>query len=270
MSSGSHPRVPDREPGAPRQHLAEAGRADDAPCRDEALHALHHEIDQRPLDRRKQVPDLRRDHEAQVRLRERLLQRVSEVLEHDDRRRPGIRELVLELRRGVERIDIDHGHAGAQRTEQGDRVLQQVGQHDGDALALVQPALQVRGEIPGKPVELAVGNRDPHIRKRGLIPKPHAALLEQIPERCAGPRIDLGGHARRVGLEPDPFHEITFAGSESAARLSLIAARIFSEVAGSEVMRTPTASWIAFRIAAAVGTEVGSPTPLAPKGPLAS
>ena len=44
----------------------------------------------------------------------------------------------------------------------------------------------------------------------------------------------------------------------------LIAASTFSAVAGSEVIRTPTASWMALSIAAAVGTEVGSPTPFAP------
>jgi hypothetical protein len=48
----------------------------------------------------------------------------------------------------------------------------------------------------------------------------------------------------------------------SCARFALMAAWTFSAVAGSEC--TPTASWIALRIAAAVETQVGSPTPLAP------
>src|SRR5471030_550262 len=55
---------------------------------------------------------------------------------------------------------------------------------------------------------------------------------------------------------------------DSWARLAFMAACTFSAVAGSEVIRTPTASWIAFRIAAAVDTQVGSPTPLAPNGPV--
>jgi len=50
----------------------------------------------------------------------------------------------------------------------------------------------------------------------------------------------------------------------SCARFALMAAWTFSAVAGSECTRTPTASWIALRIAAAVETQVGSPTPLAP------
>jgi hypothetical protein len=36
------------------------------------------------------------------------------------------------------------------------------------------------------------------------------------------------------------------------------------------VMRTPTASWMALRMAAAVATQVGSPTPFAPNGPVGS
>ena len=41
-------------------------------------------------------------------------QRGGEVLEDDDRLGAGILELVLELARRVERIDVHHRHAGAQ------------------------------------------------------------------------------------------------------------------------------------------------------------
>src|SRR6266581_8126892 len=57
---------------------------------------------------------------------------------------------------------------------------------------------------------------------------------------------------------------------DCSACFALMALCTFSAVAGSEVIRTPTASWIALRIAAAVETHVGSPTPLAPKGPVGS
>ena len=64
------------------------------------------------------------------------LQRAGEILEDDDRLGAGVLQLVLELARRVQRIDVDHDHAGAQDAEQRDRVLQQVGRHDGDAIAL--------------------------------------------------------------------------------------------------------------------------------------
>ena len=46
-----------------------------------------------------------------------------------------------------------------------------------------------------------------------------------------------------------------------------IAARTRSGVAGTRRMRTPVASWIALRIAGAVGISACSPIPLAPNGP---
>ena len=68
--------------------------------------------------------------------RQDLLQRAGEVLEDDDRLGAGVLQLVLELARRVQRIDVHDRHAGAQDAEQRDRVLQQVGRHDRDALAL--------------------------------------------------------------------------------------------------------------------------------------
>ena len=47
--------------------------------------------------------------------RDHRLQRRGEILQDDDRFGAGILELVLELARRVERIDVDHGVAGPQR-----------------------------------------------------------------------------------------------------------------------------------------------------------
>ena len=79
-----------------------------------------------------------------------LLQRVGEVLQHHDDLGARIVQLVLELARGVLRVDVDHRVAGAQRAEQGHRVLQQVGHHDRHPVALAQPQrlLQVGAEVP--------------------------------------------------------------------------------------------------------------------------
>jgi hypothetical protein len=51
------------------------------------------------------------------------------------------------------------------------------------------------------------------------------------------------------------------------ALVATIAARTRSGVAGSVEIRTPTASWMAPRMAGAVGMSAGSPTPFAPYGP---
>ena len=62
--------------------------------------------------------------------RDHLLQRTGEVLDDDDGLGAGILQLVLEFARRVQRIDVDHCHAGAQDADQRHRVLQQIGTHD--------------------------------------------------------------------------------------------------------------------------------------------
>ena len=63
-----------------------------------------------------------RDHDMlDGRVRDHFLQHMREVLEDHDDGGAGVHELVLELARGVERIGIDHGHAGAQSAVYRDR-----------------------------------------------------------------------------------------------------------------------------------------------------
>src|SRR5690242_21200961 len=52
--------------------------------------------------------------------------------------RSGIFKLVLQFACRVQRIDVDHREPGTQCTEQRDRVLQQIGQHDREAVALAE------------------------------------------------------------------------------------------------------------------------------------
>ena len=80
-------------------------------------------------------------------LRDHLLHGGGEILQHDDRLGAGILELMLELARGVERIDVDHRIAGAQHGRDRDRILQHVRHHQRDARALLQAlALQLGAE----------------------------------------------------------------------------------------------------------------------------
>ena len=92
--------------------------------------------------------------------REHLLQNAGEVLENDDGLGAGVLQLVLELARRVQRIDVHHGHAGAQHAEQRHRILQEVRRHDGDALALAhsRQALEESGEVAGQPVQLGIAD----------------------------------------------------------------------------------------------------------------
>ena len=82
-------------------------------------------------------------------MRDHFLQHMREVLDDHDDGGAGIAELMLELARGVQRIGIDDGEAGAQRAVNGDGVLQGVRHHHGDAIAFLEAAarLQERAEL---------------------------------------------------------------------------------------------------------------------------
>ena len=77
--------------------------------------------------------------------------RVREILDDDDHLGARVGQLVLELARRVERIDVHHRAAGAQDAEQANRVLQDVGHHQRDARALLAAVrLQLRAERGGQ------------------------------------------------------------------------------------------------------------------------
>ena len=116
-------------------------------------------------------------------------------------------ELVLELARRVERVDVHHRAAGAQRAEQAHRVLQDIGHHQRDARALLAAVrLQVRAERGGQPVELGEGDRLAHAGERGARRELRRALLEHVADRLVLVDVDLGGHAFRIVFQPDLFH----------------------------------------------------------------
>ena len=101
-------------------------------------------------------------------LRDHFLHRLREILDDDDQFGARIGQLVLELARRVERVDVDHRAAGAEGPEQADRVLQDVGHHQRDARALLAAVrLQIDAERGGQPVELAERDRLAHARERG-------------------------------------------------------------------------------------------------------
>ena len=133
---GAEVDVVERRPCAGGKGVRQGNGAGNAPLRDHSPHALHDEVHEQSLDRREQVPDLGRHDVTDLGLGQRLLERAREVLEHDNRGRAGIRELVRELGRRVQRVDVHDGHPGAQRPEQRDRALQQVRQHDRDPVSL--------------------------------------------------------------------------------------------------------------------------------------
>jgi hypothetical protein len=145
------------------------------------VYVAQHQIDDRTLGPVQHVADAGDDHLPHAGFRQRLRERRGEVLEHHDRDRAGILELMLEFGGGVERVGIDHREAGAQCAEHGDRVLQQVRQHDGDAIAALEPGalLQPGTEGARAAVELAVAHRGAHAVIGDPIGVAAAGILDQ-------------------------------------------------------------------------------------------
>ena len=163
---------------------------------------------------------------------EHLLQRRRELLEDDDGPGARILQLVLELARRVQRIDVDDDHARAQDAGDDDRVLGDVGHHDGDALAGRQAqGLDVGGERARHLLDQRVAVALAHELERiqpGVFPE---ALVEKLHERCVFARVDMLRHPFGVVLQPVAFHLV------SAVRALLLGKNDYFATAGRYLIR---------------------------------
>jgi hypothetical protein len=189
-----------------RQGRLEAHGAGQVERRHHLLHLAHHQVHYHALQPEHLAE--RGDHDVlERRLGPHLLQHRGEVLQDDDRLGARVAQLVLELARGVEGIDVDDGTAGAQRAEHRDRVLQAVRQHDRHPRALGKPlCLQPRAEVARQPLEVGVADRPAHAGER----RPGGELLHGPVEHLHQARvfrgIDIRRHARGIALQPDALH----------------------------------------------------------------
>ena len=113
-------------------------------------------VQEQPFEQRAVITDASDDYGGDVRIRQRVLHGVGEILEHDDRPSAAIGELMLELARRVLRIDVHDHHPGPQDAEHEHRRLQQIRQHHGDAIAArkLGCALQVRRKRARQRIDL--------------------------------------------------------------------------------------------------------------------
>ena len=177
------------------------------PCRHHF--AAHDKIDDGPLHGAQHVAHAGDDHVLDLRLGQGLLQDGGEILEHDDGQRAGILQLMLELARRVERVDVDGDEARANDGGERDRILQHVRQHDGDAVALLEAfGLQPGREEPRHAVDVAEGDGLVHADIGLVVRVLLVALLEQRRERLVAAHVDVARNARRIGVEPDLVHNI--------------------------------------------------------------
>ena len=190
-----------------RQCVVEAHRLRQRIGRHHLLHLAHDVVDDRALDQAQHVAHRGEQHLLGRHGIDHLRQRGGEVLQDHDRLGAGVLELVLELARRVQRVDVDHHVAGPQDRRHRHRVLRHVGQHHRDAVALVQAQrLQVGRQRARRVVDLAERHRLAHEdvgRQRAVLDE---ALLHQRDQRRVQRDVDLCRHARGVLLQPDLFH----------------------------------------------------------------
>src|SRR5207253_9827541 len=180
---------------------------------DHFLHMAQYEVDDEALEAKK-LADRRHDHIAYVRPRHDLLQRMREVFDDDDDFGARVAELMLELARRVERIDVDDGATRTQHAEQAGGILQNVRHHQRDARAfLAAGALQISAKRGGQRVELGERERFTHARERRARRELAAAFLEHLAYRRVFVHVDLRGNPLRIAAKPDFFHALPFFAS---------------------------------------------------------
>jgi hypothetical protein len=118
------------EPQARRQRTLEAQCARYVPRRHLLANVAQHEVHDRSARKSQQIADARQYDLFDVRRGNTDSQHVREVLEDYDRLRAGVRQLMLEFARRVQRIGIDDDHARPQGAEQRYRILEDVRHHE--------------------------------------------------------------------------------------------------------------------------------------------
>ena len=198
--------APEIEPLSLPDHCVEADRARDLPSGYHFFHVAHDEIHDRPLCA-EQVTERRDHHVLHGSPRDHLLEHVREVLQNHDRLGTGVLQLVLELARGVQRIDVDHDIAGTQDPEDAHGVLQTVRHHHRDPRAPSEPlSLKPSAEGTRQALELSEADRPAHVGVGRAVAVLSGIALEQLSDRAVLAVLDLGRNARRVMLEPDSVH----------------------------------------------------------------
>ena len=145
---------------------------------------------------------------------EHLLQRVGEVLHHQDRLGAGIAQLVAQFAGRVQRVGVDHGEAGTQHREDGNRVLQDIGHHDRHPIPLLQPGqgLQIGSQIASMPTQGGVVDNAAHVAEGRRITEFLHRLLEDVSNGIVLVNVDLVADTRRVGFQPGFIHVLYLFG----------------------------------------------------------
>ena len=153
-----------------------------------------HEVDDLALGEGKHVAGARQNEARAARSRDGLLERAGEVFDDDDRLGAGVLERMMNLARRIERVDVHDRHARAQDAENGNNVLQEIGHHDGDAVAWLQfrERLQIGRKFLGALFRIGVAQVGAEVRV--------ARALRELLCRSIEDRRDVGDAVRINGV----------------------------------------------------------------------
>ena len=197
-----------RRPAARVERVIPADHAVDPEPGHELLDVPHHEVHQRRLREAEHVAEAGHDDVLHLGVVDALLEHVPEVLEHHDRARAGIGELMAKLACGVQRVRADDDETGAQRAEERNRILQDVRHHQGDALTLGEPGS--RGEEPREvlcePIELGEGDAHADVLEGRAVRETGDCLVDKSDERRVRVGVDLVRRTLGIAVEPNFFH----------------------------------------------------------------
>ena len=140
--------------------------------------------------------------------RQHQLQRIGKVLQHDNRCRTAVFQLMFQLARRIKRIRIHCHQTCLQNTEKRNRILQNVRHHNRHTLAArqFQYVLQVRCKISRQLAHFGISQRFTHVLKSRFIRKFLNTLTEYVADGAVLRDIDFGVDTLFVAFEPEFFH----------------------------------------------------------------
>ncbi|MDT4847828.1 hypothetical protein FQZ97_819010 [compost metagenome] len=171
------------------------------------LHVLDHAVDQQALEWRQHVTDFGDDDGLDAGLRQHLLGQMGHVGQADQGFGARIVELVLHFPRGIQRVGVDHDQPGTQGAEYRNRVLQDVRQQHGNAVARLQVGvlLQIGGKGARQLVQFAVGQGLTEVAEGRLVSEALAGLFQYRLNIRVLVGIDFGSNPNGILVLPKVF-----------------------------------------------------------------
>jgi hypothetical protein len=185
------------------QRLIKAHRLRQLKGRHQLFDLAHHMVDQSAFEPAQAVAHGAQHHMANGRLRQALLQCGGKIFDDENRLGAGIVELVLQLTRRVQGVDVNDHKAGPQNSRHRDRVLQYIGQHHSHPVPAGQTqGLQVSRQGQTLAIELGVAELFAHRGESNLVTVAPESFFKQAHQRPIGVNVNVCRHSDGISRQP--------------------------------------------------------------------